>query len=157
MWALPPHKHEGLWSWNARDVQIYGQLPPPLVWYSPPLALTLSAFDKDWMGCNVRANKTILHTLLHWGGPGLCWIPLVATIWQVLQLIAANGHAYIGFFFSASADIMTPFNSLTTIRVLAKTKNSHLIAYLCRNKYKKKRHKHNYNTNIPIMVSFCPP
>ncbi len=48
---------KGLGSWNVGDVQIHGQLPPPLVWYSPPPAITPSAFGKDRTGCNVRSNR----------------------------------------------------------------------------------------------------
>jgi hypothetical protein len=48
---------KGIGSWYVGDVQIHGQLPPPLVWYGPPPALTPSAFGKDRVGHNVRSNR----------------------------------------------------------------------------------------------------
>jgi hypothetical protein len=61
---------EGLGSWNVGDIQIHGQLPPPLVWYGPPPALTPSAFGEDRAGRNVHsdrlpANADILLHRLH--------------------------------------------------------------------------------------------
>jgi hypothetical protein len=53
---------KGLGSWNVGDVQIHGQLPPPLVWYGPPLALTPSAFGEDWTGGNVRSDRLPANT-----------------------------------------------------------------------------------------------
>jgi hypothetical protein len=58
---------KGLGSWNLGYIQIHGQLPPPLVWYGPPPALTPSAFGEDQTGRNVRSNRlpANMDVLLH--------------------------------------------------------------------------------------------
>jgi hypothetical protein len=42
---------------DVRDVQIHGQLPPPLVWCGSLLVLTLSAFGEDRTGRNIRSDR----------------------------------------------------------------------------------------------------
>jgi hypothetical protein len=47
---------EGLGSWIIGDIQIHGQLPPPLVWYGPPPVLLPSAFSEDWTAHHLHSN-----------------------------------------------------------------------------------------------------
>ncbi len=64
-----------------QTIQIHGQLPPPLVWYGPPLALIPSAFGEDQTGCNVQSDRLPSNGDIF--GP----LVRVVTAWELAELI----------------------------------------------------------------------